>query len=200
MSESFELSSPDYFTTGAVGQPGQRVFYLQGREAGAVVTLKVEKEQIAALADYVAGLLAKLPDPGTVSGTLPLLEPVEPVWAVGSLGLGYDEAIDRLVVIANEAVAGEEDESEEAPDEPAEQTIESAIERAIDDEEDDADDEDEEGGATARFLITRAQAAAFVEQARSLVKAGRPICPMCSQPKDPGHVCPRSNGHVVKHE
>ncbi|MBM4440633.1 MAG: DUF3090 domain-containing protein [Candidatus Rokubacteria bacterium] len=199
MSDSFELAAPDYFTTGAVGRPGQRVFYLQGREAGAVVTLKVEKEQIAALADYVAGLLAKLPDAGTVSGTLPLLEPVEPVWAVGSLGLGYDEAIDRLVVIANEAVAGEEDDSEEAPDEPAEQTIESAIERAIDDEDDDAD-EDDEDGATARFLITRAQAAAFVEQARSLVKAGRPICPMCSQPKDPGHVCPRSNGHVVKHE
>ena len=66
MSESFELPAPDYFTTGAVGAPGQRVFYLQGRQARAVVTLKVEKEQIAALADYVAGLLAKLPGAGTV--------------------------------------------------------------------------------------------------------------------------------------
>ena len=41
--------------TRAVGAPGQRVFYLQGREARRVVTLKVEKEQISALADYVAG-------------------------------------------------------------------------------------------------------------------------------------------------
>ena len=56
-------------------------------------------------------------------------------------------------------------------------------------------------GATARFLITRAQASAFVERARSLLKAGRPICPMCSQPKDPGgHICPRSNGHAVRRE
>src|ERR1700675_4414439 len=102
MSESFELSSPDYFTIGAVGQPGQRVFYLQGREARHVVTLKVEKEQISALADYIAGVLAKLPEPGTVATDLPLLEPVEAEWAVGALGLGYDETTDRVVVVANE--------------------------------------------------------------------------------------------------
>ena len=177
MSESFELPSPDYFTVGAVGEPGQRVFYLQGRQAREVVTLKVEKEQISALADYVAGLLAKLSDAGTVGPDLPLLEPIEPVWAVGALGLGYDESSDRMVVVANEAVEQEEADEEEA-----------------------AQPEDPEApeGATARFLITRAQAAAFVERARGIVKAGRPICPMCQQPKDPtGHVCPRSNGHVV---
>src|SRR5688500_13546161 len=104
MSDSFEMLEPDYFTTGAVGAPGQRVFYLQGRQAGRVVTLKVEKEQISALADYLAGLLAKLPEPGTVRADLPLLEPLEVAWAVGSLGLGYDDSSDRVVVVANEAV------------------------------------------------------------------------------------------------
>jgi uncharacterized repeat protein (TIGR03847 family) len=181
MSASFELPSPDHFTVGAVGEPGQRVFYLQGRQTREVVTLKVEKEQISALADYVAGLLAKLPEAGIVSTDLALLEPVEPVWAVGALGLGYDESSDRLVVVANEAV-----EQEEA-----------------DGEEETAQTEEREApeGATARFLITRAQAAAFVERARTLIKAGRPLCPMCQQPKDPtGHVCPRSNGHVVRKE
>jgi uncharacterized repeat protein (TIGR03847 family) len=55
--------------------------------------------------------------------------------------------------------------------------------------------------ATARFQISRAQATALVARADSLIRAGRPICPMCSQPKDPGgHVCPRSNGHVVARE
>jgi uncharacterized repeat protein (TIGR03847 family) len=183
MSDSFEMLAPDYFTTGAVGVPGQRVFYLQGREASTVVTLKVEKEQIAALADYVAGLLAKLPEAGTVTTDLPLLEPLEPVWAVGALGLGYDESRDRLVVVANEAVEREDDEDGE----------EEATEGQEEDEPAD--------GAVARFLITRAQAAAFVERARALVKAGRPICPMCSQPKDPdGHLCPRSNGHAVRRQ
>ena len=173
MSESFELPDPDYFTTGAVGQPGQRVFYMQGRQARRVVTLKVEKEQIAALADYVAGVLAKLPVTGAANTDLQLLEPIDAVWAVGALGLGYDEAADRVVVVANEAV----------------------------EQDDEDDDKAKEEGATARFLVTRAQAAAFVERARSLVRAGRPICPMCSQPKDPsGHTCPRSNGHVVHKE
>jgi uncharacterized repeat protein (TIGR03847 family) len=184
MSESFEMLAPDYFTTGAVGQPGQRVFYLQGRQDRTVLTLKVEKEQIAALADYVAGLLAKLPEPGTVTTDLPLLVPVEPVWSVGALGLGYDEGSDRLVVVANEATEREEEEDGE------EGSTEEATEggEAVE-------------GATARFLITRAQASAFVERARSLVRAGRPVCPMCSQPKDPeGHVCPRSNGHAVRRE
>jgi uncharacterized repeat protein (TIGR03847 family) len=181
MSDSYELTAPDYFTTGAIGPAGQRVFYLQAREGRQVVTLKVEKEQISGLADYVAGLLAKLPEPGTVSSDLPLLEPVEAAWAVGALGLGYDESSDRLVVVANEATEREEEE---------------------DGEEESADAEEEAvEGATARFLITRAQASAFVERARSLVRAGRPTCPMCSQPKEPeGHVCPRSNGHAVRRE
>lgn len=59
----------------------------------------------------------------------------------------------------------------------------------------------EEEGAeapTARLAVTREQAAAFVTRAETLMKGGRPICPMCSQPRDTrGHVCPRSNGHVV---
>jgi uncharacterized repeat protein (TIGR03847 family) len=184
MSDSFEMLAPDYFTTGAVGPPGQRVFYLQGREGRTVVTLKVEKEQMSALADYMAGLLAKLPEAGTVSADLPLLEPVEPAWDVGALGLGYDETGDRLVVVANEAVEREEEDGEEATE-----ATEAADEPA------------EPEGATARFLITRAQASAFVERARGLVRAGRPVCPMCSQPKDPGgHLCPRSNGHAIRRE
>ena len=182
MSESFEMLAPDYFTTGAIGEPGQRVFYLQGRQALTIVTLKVEKEQISALADYVAGLLAKLPEAGSAGTDLPLLEPVEPAWAVGALGLGYDESSDRVVVVANEATARDEEEEDDESTEGQEA-------------------EEEAEGATARFLITRAQAASFVDRARALVKAGRPICPMCSQPKDPaGHVCPRSNGHAVRRE
>jgi uncharacterized repeat protein (TIGR03847 family) len=188
MSESFEMLEPDYFTTGAVGAPGQRVFYLQGRQGRTVVTLKVEKEQISALADYLAGMLAKLPEAGTVSGDLPLLEPLDPAWAVGALGLGYDDSADRLVIVANEATEREEDDGE-AEESEAPEVAEVA------------DPGDPGDGATARFLITRAQASAFIDRARALVRAGRPICPMCSQPKDPaGHVCPRSNGHAVRRE
>jgi uncharacterized repeat protein (TIGR03847 family) len=60
-------------------------------------------------------------------------------------------------------------------------------------------EEEGEDAATAKLAVTRAQAAGFVARAQALMAAGRPICPMCSQPKDPaGHICPRSNGHVVR--
>jgi uncharacterized repeat protein (TIGR03847 family) len=164
VSASFNLDAPDHFTVGAVGAPGERVFYIQGRQDNRLVTLKSEKEQVRALATYLAQMLDKLP---TASEPAPqnvdLVEPVDAAWPVASLGLGWDEERQRIVIVAESVV-------EEEGEEPA----------------------------TARFAITRAQATAFVERTESLVKAGRPICPMCSQPKDPvGHVCPRSNGHVV---
>ena len=177
MSRSFQLESPDHFTAGAVGQPGQRVFYLQARERREVVTLKCEKEQVSALGEYLAGLIAKLPPAAAAeSGKAPaLLEPLEPAWPVASIGVGYDEGRGRIVVIANEQVE-EEDEGSAAAEPAAEP-------------------------ASARFALTRAQATAFVERARALVKAGRATCPMCGEPKDPaGHVCPRANGHVVHKE
>jgi uncharacterized repeat protein (TIGR03847 family) len=60
-------------------------------------------------------------------------------------------------------------------------------------------EEEGEEAPTARFAVTYEQAAAFVARVETLMKGGRAICPMCSQPKDPsGHVCPRSNGHVVR--
>ena len=60
------------------------------------------------------------------------------------------------------------------------------------------EEETSEEPAVARFHITRAQAAAFVERVPALMQAGRPICPVCHHPKDPdGHVCSRSNGHVA---
>jgi uncharacterized repeat protein (TIGR03847 family) len=61
------------------------------------------------------------------------------------------------------------------------------------------EEETDEEPASARFSISRVQAAALVERVNALMRAGRPICPACSQPKDPdGHVCPRGNGHVVR--
>ena len=175
---SFDLDAPDHFTAGAIGPPGQRVFYLQSREGGRVITLKVEKEHVRALAEYLGGLLARVKGASTqVQGGAELLEPVQPVWDVGSIAVGYDEPRDRVVVEASELL--EEAEEEEAKGEEA----------------------GEESGpqpAMARFRITRAQAAAFVDRANELMKGGRPSCPICSRPMDPeGHVCPRSNGHVT---
>ena len=165
-----------------MGPPGQRVFYLQARESGVLLTLKVEKEQVGALAEYVAGLLAKLPAGTTrtapVARDLALLEPFAPVWPVRSLAVGYDQARDRVVVVAEELRENDEGESEEEPSPESESDQPAGAERA-----------------SARVALSRAQAAAFVERARALVKAGRPPCPICSRPMNPGgHICARQNG------
>ncbi|MGH9078396.1 MAG: DUF3090 family protein, partial [Acidimicrobiales bacterium] len=61
MSASFELPSADSFAVGAIGPPGRRTFYLQARSADQVVTLKIEKQQVGALAQLLAELLEDLP-------------------------------------------------------------------------------------------------------------------------------------------
>ena len=111
-SPSFELESPDHFTAGAVGEPGQRVFYLQAREpGGSLVTLKSEKEQVRVLSEYLSRLLARLPSAREdAPGDLDLIPPVEPAWSVASIGLGYDEGADRIVIEASEFVEEEGDE------------------------------------------------------------------------------------------
>src|SRR3989442_4213858 len=105
MSASLSVSGPDHFTGGAVGEPGKRTFYLQGRQAQTVVTLKCEKEQVGALAEYVAGLLVRLKtlDKPAVKD-MPLLEPIEAVWEVGAVGGGYDDRAERVLVVAHGAV------------------------------------------------------------------------------------------------
>ena len=84
----------DHFATGAVGEPGQRTFFLQGAEGKRVVTLKCEKQQVGALAEYLSRILADLPGgPSRGVPSRPISRsrsnPRSP-WA--ALALGYDES------------------------------------------------------------------------------------------------------------
>src|SRR5687767_3498692 len=104
MTATFDLPSPRLFTTGTIGEPGQRVFFVQAAEGAVVVTLKLEKTQVAGLAQYVAELLADLPRVPEVE--LPdgrdLIEPVVAEWIVGTIGVAFDEGRDRMVVTFQE--------------------------------------------------------------------------------------------------
>jgi uncharacterized repeat protein (TIGR03847 family) len=199
MAASFDFESPDFFTAGTVGMPGRRTFYLQAREAGRVVTLKLEKEQIRALAEYLAKLLNDLPKPDALPRDMALLEPVNEAWVVGSLGVAYDETADRILIVAEE-LSEEADDDEDDDDEPAEESAaEEGPRTALAPAEppEPAGPSEPPDTAKARFRLTRPQAAAFVERARSLVQAGRPSCRLCGLPIDPdGHTCPGTNGHV----
>jgi uncharacterized repeat protein (TIGR03847 family) len=110
MSKSYDLPEVDHLTTGAIGPPGERVFYLQARSGGEVLTLKLEKSQVAALVRYLGTLLSDLSPPGSLPTDLDLVEPVEAEWVVGTLGVSYEEDEDRVVLIVEELV---EEEGEE---------------------------------------------------------------------------------------
>jgi uncharacterized repeat protein (TIGR03847 family) len=183
VSAYFEFEHVDVFTTGAIGRPGSRTFYLQARAGGQRVAVKCEKQQVAAIVQYLRRVLNDLPPPEDkpLPGALELTTPVDEVFVLGPIGLGYDRSNDRLVVQLEELV-------------PAD----------LDDDDDDEDDEDpatddllggdEPDRGHVRVYVSRAQAAAFCDRAEEVVAAGRPTCQWCGFPMDPdGHPCPRMN-------
>ncbi len=108
MSEGYDLGRPDHFTVGTVGPVGQRLFLLQCRQGPQLLTLKIEKQQVAALAEYLAGIVRDQQRPGHLPDELALEEPAEPAWAVGTVGVTYDEGEDRVVIVIEELVPEEE--------------------------------------------------------------------------------------------
>lgn len=201
MPNSFYLPNPDHFTVGAIGPPGQRVFYLQAGEAGLVVSFKLEKQQVAALAEYLASLLSDMPTPDEPLITPPaLIEPIVPEWTVGGIGIAVDEEGDRLLLVVHELIPEPEAAAvEEAVELLAELASLVAGDTEFDeDDDDDFDDEDEfdetPDGAIARVRLSRIQVAAFIQRTDELMESGRPLCPFCGLPRNPeGHMCPRAN-------
>jgi uncharacterized repeat protein (TIGR03847 family) len=136
------------------------------------VTVKCEKQQVTAIAQYLRRVLSDLPpaEDRPLTGAVELQG--EQSFVLGPIGLGYDRGNDRVLVQLEELVAADLD-----------------------------DDEAEEGGGGeavdrghVRLYMTRSQAAAFCDHADELVAAGRQTCQWCGNPIDPdGHPCPRMN-------
>jgi uncharacterized repeat protein (TIGR03847 family) len=178
VSTSFDFDEPDHFTTGAVGEPGHRVFYLQAAQQGSVATLRLEKQQVVVLAEYLAGLL-EAPEPEGTEPAIALIEPVLAEWVVGSLAVAFEEADSRVLLVAEELVVSPDDDVANSA------TAESG---------DPVDPVDAVEPATARFHLTREQAVAFIRRTAELVATGRPACSLCGRPIDPeGHACPKLN-------
>ncbi len=186
---------PERFVAGTIGDPGNRTFFIQARDGGRVVSVALEKVQVAVLAERLGDLLGELDRRGVPhrvpDETLPELgadvdvdvddaassldEPLVEAFRAGSLTLGWDPDAERVLLEAR------------AQDEDGE---------AIDPDED--DDEDEDGPDLLRVRLTAEAARSFVARAARVVAGGRPPCPLCGAPLDPrGHICPRRNGHYV---
>jgi uncharacterized repeat protein (TIGR03847 family) len=169
MAHQIELNPVSHLTIGTIGAPGQRAFYLQGGRGSQTISLAIEKEQAAMLANSLETFLQELDEKypletrvadESVQQDMRLREPVEWLFRVGNMGMGFNESADQVVLVAYELV-----------------------------------DEDEEPNAVS-FWASRGQMRALVSHAREVVVAGRPICGNCGRPIDPGgHFCPNRNGH-----
>ncbi len=188
----YVFDPPERFVAGTIGDPGNRTFFLQARDGGRVVSVALEKVQVAVLAERLGDLLGELERRGVPHGGVedgsrdeiagsgvdddaaPLDEPLVEAFRAGSLTLGWDPDAERVLL---EARAQDEDGEAIDPDE---------------------DDEDEDGPDLLRVRLTADAARSFVARAARVVAGGRPPCPLCGAPLDPrGHICPRRNGHYV---
>lgn len=113
MAHQIDLNPATHLTIGTIGPPGMRTFYLQGGRGSQVISLVIEKEQAILLAGSLESFLAELErkQPGSqresnepVWMDMRLREPVEELFRVGNMGLGYSEEHDLVVIIAYELV------------------------------------------------------------------------------------------------
>jgi uncharacterized repeat protein (TIGR03847 family) len=214
----FHFDPPDRFVAGTIGQPGNRTFFLQARRAGQVVSVVLEKVQVAVLAERLGVLLDELEARGialpteiVIADTAPLDEPINESFRATTLTLGWDGDTEQILVEAR--AEDEDDESDDGEDEADDETAEDDDPEIIDLSEVEGlagspagellaafegVDEDLDGPDTLRVRLSVEGARAFVNRAVEVVAAGRLPCPLCGQPLDPqGHICPRRNGHYV---
>ncbi|MCY1674579.1 DUF3090 domain-containing protein [Pseudarthrobacter sp. SL88] len=172
-----EFAWPDRVVIGTIGVPGARTFYLQVRTGKQIVSIALEKQQSAELAEKIDDILDQL---GTIEGnpfSVPAgtpvelvdndqLETVEEQFRTGAMSLGWDPATAQIVIEAYPIIEIDADTGE-IPD--------------VDDAE------------VPEMLLVRmpvGTARAFAKRTREIVGAGRPACPLCGYPVDPeGHVC-----------
>lgn len=171
---NLDLNPVTHITVDAIGHPGERVFYLQGKSPDQVITLLVEKFQVQTLALAVEKLMSelseKMPDLGDASpdyeeGDMTLDPPLDPLFRVGELSLGYDPQQDFLILIAKEIAL-------------------------------DVDETDEDALSEIRFWCTRSQLWALARWGIELASRGRPVWPSTGEPiLPPGEFSPKNNGH-----
>ncbi|MDN4162037.1 DUF3090 domain-containing protein [Nocardioides abyssi] len=176
---------PERFVTGTVGPPGYRTFFLQARSGVKLVSVALEKQQVAALAERIDELLdevmgserntAMIPAvaPLDLEDAEPLEQPIEEEFRAGTMTLSWDPDDERVVI-------------EVFP------FTEAAV---VSPDQVDEDFEEPEPDEVLLVRIPAGLARAFVKRTEQVLEAGRPSCPFCGLPIDPdGHLCVRANG------
>ena len=174
-----EFDPPERFVAGTVGEPGGRTFFLQARSGPRTVSVALEKQQVAVLAERIDELLDEvMANVGTdtlipavapvgLDDAGPLDQPIDEQFRAGTMTLSWDPGISRVVIEVFPLTETAEQDGEE--DEPEEIFL---------------------------VRLEAGPARAFVKRAALVLEAGRPDCPFCGSPIDPdGHLCVRANGY-----
>lgn len=165
---SFLFESVERFVAGTVGQPGERAFFIQARHGNRLVTVAVEKLQVAALAERVELIINEFRKSDSSIRLLtseiddaPLELPIESEFEVGSISISWDESKKMMSIELLEILT----EEIETPN-------------------------------TLEVQLSISMCIAFIKRSKALIGAGRLPCPFCGMPIDPqGHLCPRANGY-----
>jgi len=178
-----EFDWPDRVVVGTVGLPGERTFYLQVRTGTRTVSIALEKQQSALLADSIDEILDQLMstegNPFSIPTTTPvelvdndpLEQPVEEDFRTGTMTLGWDPSTVQIVIEAFPIAVIDEDDISGDP---------LAIA--------DAATADPEQMLLLRMPVGTARA--FAKRTHEVVGSGRPLCPLCGNPIDEdGHDC-----------
>lgn len=176
MADSHEFRNTTRFIPGTVGDPGQRVFFLQIGDEVDTITLKLEKQQVRALAQFLRTVLDDLPSPTRQPGANEFRPPADADWVVGQIAVGVDEAEAKVVLVIDELI----------PDLETDDEFEIELQEHFGFEE--------SAGSQVRAHVSVDLAATFIVSSEELMASGRPPCSLCGQPLDPeGHACPRLN-------
>lgn len=175
----FLFDPAERFVVGTVGVPGERTFFLQARTGPRLISVSLEKSQVAALADRIQQILREVrsSEPLTLFERVarddqPLETPIDEEFRVGVIGIAY-LADRKLIEIDLQAIADSQSPEEDE------------LLMEISDSQD-----------ILRVCISLGYSESFVKRAMAVVGAGRAPCPFCGAPIDPnGHLCPRANGY-----
>jgi uncharacterized repeat protein (TIGR03847 family) len=180
MSGQIHLFDPaERFVAGTVGVPGERTFFLQARKGSRLLSVSLEKAQVAALADRIQQILREVrnSEPLTLFERVerddqPLESPIDEEFRVGVIGIAY--LSDRkMIEIDLQAIADSQS--------PEDEELLMKLSESQD---------------ILRVLVPLGYADSFAKRALAVVGAGRAPCPFCGGPIDPGgHLCPRANGY-----
>lgn len=165
---SFVFESVERFIAGTVGGPGERAFFIQARSGARLVTVSLEKAQVAALTERLEIVIKDLRknDFSLVIARLPrddaaLELPIEAEFDVGAISIAWDE-------------------------ERASMSVEFF----------DIHNDETQTELSLKVSINLGMCDGFVHRSKALLRAGRLPCPFCGMPIDPqGHLCPRANGY-----